>query len=288
MNSTTVEILRAGRARAAVDVADGGRLVSLTLDGVEVLGSERPKTDEPSGWFHGCFPMAPYVGRVAGARFNFEERDYILPANAGQDAGHGVVFDVPWQIAGPQTSTALSIETCFDERWPFGGCAEQEFCLSDSQLRITLTVRNGLRRMPVMMGFHPWFRRDIGTGAAAYDVRPGLRHVPSSNAYAGEFTTVLGTRPWDDVFTQFETPPSISWPGGPTLNLTSNSDTWVVFEQLENAFCIEPVSDPPGSLGAQKALSVGPGEEVEIWINIEWGAAQPAGRNRVSSGDDAS
>jgi aldose 1-epimerase len=270
VNSPMIEILHAGRARAAVDPAEGGRLVSLSIDGNELLGSERPKPDEPSGWFHGSFPMAPYVGRVEGGTFSFEGRDYSLPTNAGNDAGHGVVFDVPWEIGSRHSPTELTIETHFDARWPFGGYAQQIFSLNDSSLKMTLIVRNEQRRMPVMLGFHPWFRRDIGTGPGNYTLQPGLRYQGSIDARGGAFTADLGTRPWDDVLTQFALPPQISWPEGPTLTLTSSSDFWVVFEQLETAFCIEPISDAPGALGTVGAMTVEPGEQVEIWMNIDW------------------
>jgi len=50
-----METLSSQRARALVNPDDGGRLVSLVLDGIELLGSAEVADGLPVGWFQGSF-----------------------------------------------------------------------------------------------------------------------------------------------------------------------------------------------------------------------------------------
>ena len=71
---------------------------------------------------------------------------------------HGVVYDRPWEVLGPD---AIGIE--LDERWPFRGRAEQRFALDEDGLSMTLVVEAD-EPMPATVGWHPWFRRSVGEG----------------------------------------------------------------------------------------------------------------------------
>lgn len=267
------ETLRAGRAQAVVDPEDGGRLVSLALGGIELLGSERPTPGEPKGWFHGSFPMAPFAGRLTNGRFEFQDAEYRVPLNWNAHAGHGVVFDVPWRVESPQTLTRLRLRTDLDERWPLGGWVQQEFLLTESYLTMRLIVFNDQRAMPASVGFHPWFRRNVGTGGnASLTVTPRRRYVSDVHGGSPTLTADLGQRPWNDVLTDLDDSPVVSWPNGPMLRLASSSDIWVVFEQLPDAFCVEPVSAPPDSLGTPRRGIVSPGVPLEFWFTIAWAA----------------
>ncbi len=98
-----METLSSQRARALVNPDDGGRLVSLVLDGIELLGSAEVADGLPVGWFQGSFPMAPYAGRTKNGRFRFDGATYTVPSNAGPHAGHGLVFE-PRTRCTPLTS----------------------------------------------------------------------------------------------------------------------------------------------------------------------------------------
>src|SRR4029077_4118927 len=60
--------------RATVDLARGGRLASLVVDGRELLVTEGYG---PIAW--GSFPMAPFAGRVRNGRCTFDAAAYQLP-----------------------------------------------------------------------------------------------------------------------------------------------------------------------------------------------------------------
>ncbi|MGH9014154.1 MAG: hypothetical protein ACRDZ1_09505 [Acidimicrobiia bacterium] len=74
-------VLEAGAARLVYSPARGGRLISLTVDGLDLLVT--PEVDDHD---FGSFPMAPWAGRVRHGRFAFDGHDYELPCNNPQYA----------------------------------------------------------------------------------------------------------------------------------------------------------------------------------------------------------
>lgn len=266
----SMESLECAQVSAVVDPADGGRLASLRLAGTEILASPAAVPGLPESWFHGCFPMAPFAGRVGRGRFEFDGTCHELPINAGEDAAHGLVEDVRWSVVS-RADTRLTLSCELDSRWPYGGQVEQTFELTESSLTMTLTAINDIRAMPTTLGFHPWFRRDAGTGGpATYVVLPGARYVSDSHGGLPSLIADLGPRPWDDVFALLEAPPTIYWPGGPTIRITSNRGTWTIFERLADAFCIEPLTAAPGSLGRDPMAVVCPGNPLVLTMRLSW------------------
>jgi galactose mutarotase-like enzyme len=214
--------------------------------------------------------MAPFAGRVARGRFDFEGTRHELPLNAGEDAAHGLVEDVCWTVVST-TETRIALSCELGPRWSFGGHVEQTVELTNSGLTLTLMAINDICAMPATLGFHPWFRKDAGTGGpATYSVRPGYRYLPDGSGALPSLTADLGTRPWDDVFSRLESPPTINWPGGPTVRITSNGGAWIVYERLADAFCIEPLTAPPGSLGRDPAAVVRPGNPLVLTMRLSW------------------
>ncbi len=67
--SDAIVTLTSARAAVTVDLVAGGRLASLTVDGDELLYFGDPGTG-PMGW--GCYPMAPFAGRVRYGALGFE------------------------------------------------------------------------------------------------------------------------------------------------------------------------------------------------------------------------
>jgi aldose 1-epimerase len=270
------ETLRSKRATVTIAPDDGGRLTSLALDGTELLAAGTPEQGMPPGWYHGSFPMAPYAGRIKDSRFGFEGADYRLPANAGPHAGHGLVFDVPWRLVGSPAATRLVLSAQLDDRWPFGGTARQEFELDDAGLSITLELSNDSRTMPGALGFHPWFRRDLGSGPVVLGFEPAQRFAPAEDGFPRVLGTDLGERPWDDVFTGLREPPALAWPSGPRLRILSTADTWIVFEHQQGALCVEAITAPPDSLGTALSAVVGPGMPLALTVRFEWAPRHPA------------
>jgi aldose 1-epimerase len=257
--------MHTSRSSITVDPADGGRLTSLTVDGIELLGERVPAPGAPPEIFRGSFLMAPFVGRTAGGEFEFRGERYRLPLNFGSNAMHGFVFDRPWTV----TDEGIAID--LDERWPFGGSVTQRFELGESELRITAEIRNETREMPAILGFHPWFRDELdGGGRASFDFVPGTRYVCDDNGIPTHTIPGGGERPWDDSFTDVAQPPTISWEGGPELSIGTTGSHWIVCETMPFAFCIEPLSGPVNGLATGDGATVGPGRPLTHSMTLHW------------------
>lgn len=243
----TVE-LRRGRAHVTVDPAAGGRVTALTVDGQAVLGgSGNPAI--PSAMRQGCFPMVPFAGRIERGRVQVGEESWTMPANLGDSAAHGVAFDVPWAVEAVEDD-AVHLVVDLDRRWPFGGTARESVRVLDDGVEIVLSVENESRSMPAALGLHPWFARGRrGTDAVVEVAADGREDLPP--------------RPWDLCLTGLTDPPTASWPDA-RLVVECDTDTWTVYEQDPDAFCLEPLTHPVGAVATGDGADVGPGRRLEL------------------------
>ena len=60
----------------------------------------------------------------------------------------------------------------------------------------------------------------------------------------GDLTTP-GPHPWDDCFTGLRSAPRLTWPGVLALEIRSNADHWVVYDEPVDGICVEPQTAPP-------------------------------------------
>src|SRR6185295_6639940 len=140
----------------------GGRLASLEVGGYELLVTRR---DGPILW--GCYPMAPFAGRMRDGRFRFHGRSYQLPLTMPPNAIHGTVLDRPWSVTA-RSDHRVALATDLGPDWPFEGRVVQSVGLVEGGLEATLELR-AAEPMPVVLGWHPWFRRTIDGTAAELD-----------------------------------------------------------------------------------------------------------------------
>ncbi len=255
--------LVSGTASVIVDASNGGRLASLSVDDVELLVP--PGSDGPLQW--GCYPMVPWAGRVRDGRFEFEGDHHQLPRNLAPHSAHGVGFTSPWSIVDGRT-----IGLDLGSPWPFGGRATQRFDLDDGGLTITMTVEAS-SRMPVMVGWHPWFNRSIDGGGGPVEARltfgPSRMYELDSAAIPTGALVAPPPGPWDNCFTSLQHQPTIEWPGILTLGLTSSCDHWVVYTEPAHALCVEPQSDAPDAFNRDPAV-IRTGEQLQAWFRIAW------------------
>jgi aldose 1-epimerase len=259
--------LAAGSAQVEIAASHGGRLATVSFDGHQLLVSEAQAAARlgaspppPTQW--GMFLMAPWAGRVRHGRFRFDGHDYQLPINAPPHAIHGTVLDRPpdHQEFG-ETTAQLSWE--LTKPWPFGGTLTHTIELAENVLTLTLEA-TASEPMPVTMGWHPWWRRDIGTGKSVELVfAPSAMYRRDEEDIAtGELGSVAAG-PWDDCFPRPEEPVRLVWPGAVSLRLETSCSDLVVFTQPEHAVCVEPQTGPPdafnsgvdlAALGARQSL----------------------------------
>lgn len=121
----------------------------------------------PSG--HGIPILFPFPNRIRGARFSWDGREYVIPAETGRhdklgNAIHGFCLDRPWRVTSQGQRFAvgqfqLSVDA--PERrslWPADFVLEVRYELRGSTLRCDLKIENPDRvPLPWGLGTHPYF-----------------------------------------------------------------------------------------------------------------------------------
>jgi aldose 1-epimerase len=254
--------LRAGDARLTVDPRQGGRMTSLRIGEREVLLTEGWG---PINW--GCYPMAPFAGRIRDGRFTFRGPDIQLPLNLPPHAIHGTVFERPWEVVS-QADDHLVLSIDLGRAWPFRGKVTQSIRLQPGGLDATLAL-DADEAMPAALGWHPWFRRYLGdafdgqgTTSAEVDIvvdaawmyERGVDGLPTGALVAPR------PRPWDDAVTGLRTSPVVRWPGTLEIELSSTAAIWVVYDERVGGICAEPQTAPPDAFN----LAAAAGEELDV------------------------
>ena len=262
--------LHAGPARVLVDPAHGGRLASVSVVELELIVDRTTSPGDPLGW--GCYPMAPWAGRVRHGRFAFEGVGYRLDLNLAPHAIHGTVFDAQWDVESTDTRHCR-ISCDLGARWPFRGRVTQEVSVDPGGLHLSLRVCAEDGPMPAVVGWHPWFVRDV-PGGGALEVTMDAEHRWESDLDTIPTGLVVpaGTRPprgWDDCFAGLPAGPVLTWPGALELSLTSTCTEWVLFDRPSHAVCVEPQTGPPDALNLGPAV-VTPGAPLDATFDWTW------------------
>ena len=277
-------VLRAGDVRLTVDQSKGGRLASLRIGAREVLLTEGWG---PIGW--GCYPMAPFAGRIRDGRFAFRGRDVQLPLNLPPHAIHGTVFERPWAVAS-QADDRLVLTTDLGSAWPFQGKVTQSIRLSPGGLEAALALEAD-EAMPAALGWHPWFRRRLGdpldgTGAAREEVDVVIDAASMFERGADGLPTGAlvppGPRPWDDAFTGLRTSPIVRWPHALEITLTSTAAVWVVYDERAEGVCVEPQTAPPDAINLATAVGREPDvadADLPMTASMAWRWRELGGRD---------
>ena len=266
---------------AAIDPEDGCRLSALSFRGLDLIGHA---DEQPPGspFHHGCFPMAPFAGRIRHGRFVHEGRPYEVPVNFGDGhAIHGTVSDRPWKQVGDDEWTCD-----LGERWPFAGHAVHRASLSTDSLRLELEVHadEGTTSMPATLGWHPWFRRNVGGAAAELTFQAAVQYPKDDEGIPdGRRVPPLGNAPLDDCFTEIDRrrPPTITWPGVGGVEIVSDASHLVVYTAPATALCVEPQTGPPDAPNLGAAFVVEPGRPLTAWMELRW---RPAWSGSAGSG----
>jgi galactose mutarotase-like enzyme len=233
----------------------------LQVDGRELL---LPPGDEPL--LSGCYPMAPWAGRLAQGRFHFAGEPIDVPVDLPPHAIHGLGTSQVWMPA------AGGFDLGLDGLWPLGGRVTTRFDLTENGLTLELTVTAGEQPMPAVLGWHPCFRRRLGDGEPAeLGFTPrfwwprGADGVPTGEQEAPP------PGPWDDCFGGVERSPTLTWPGALTVTLEADTETWVVFDERDDTICVEPQTAPPDAFNVGGATVLDPGQAAGLRLTIGWG-----------------
>lgn len=256
--------LSTSRAEAAI-ILDGGRLASLTVDGLELLVTDGPK---PTRW--GSFPMIPWCGRLPFGRLEVRGETHEFPITSAPHANHGRTHLQTWEEVDAPTPTSCLIRTELRDPWPYGGHVIQRFTLAESSLTVTAEVHAAEQAMPAMIGWHPWFRRDLGRGeSAALTFEADALYAIDDNAIPTGELIPVPAGPWDACFVGLKNDPVISWSGAVELTISSTFDHWVIYTQPEHALCVEPQSGPPNQFHLDPQI-VEPGQTLTGSMTLSW------------------
>ncbi|MFE7130506.1 aldose 1-epimerase [Streptomyces sp. NPDC057638] len=252
--------LVAGDVELTVDPHNGCRVTSLAVGGTELLRQ---------GERYGCFPMVPWCGRVADGRFLDGATVRQLPLNSPPHAIHGTGRDTVWRTAHT-TSASVVFTYELGEPWPYTGVVTQTVELTEDSLTLTMGVETYDESFPAQAGWHPWFLRNLGGEDvridfdAAWQEERGEDHLPTGH----RITPLPG--PWDDCFGMPDgVDATLSWPGQLELRVTSPAAWVVVYDEQDEAVCVEPQSGPPNGLNTHPRL-VTPIDPLETSTTWTW------------------
>ncbi|MFF0434847.1 aldose 1-epimerase [Streptomyces sp. NPDC004327] len=254
--------LTAGDAELTIDPEHGCRITGLRVGGTELL---------LQGAHFGCFVMAPWAGRTENARFRNGATTHELPVSehAAPHAIHGTVRDLPWKTAHV-TDTAAAFTSELGSPWPYAGKVTQIVELGEGSLTLTLGVETASDSFPAQAGWHPWFRRSLGGADVELGFHPawqeerGANHIPTGRRIDPT------PRPWDDCFGMPDgVDVTLTWPGQLELRITSRAEYVVVYDEPEDAVCVEPQTGPPNGLNTLPRL-VTPIDPLEVSTTWTW------------------
>jgi aldose 1-epimerase len=286
--STVMIELIADGATARIDPADGGRIVSLVIAGVErILPRARARAHEPALYW-GCYPMVPWGGRLAHGRIPTKDGEVRLVPNLPPSAIHGLGFDKSWEIV-ERTTTAVTM-TCELRGlgWPFGGRARQTLGLGAASLELQLEVGGYTRAGPAGLGWHPWFARPAKGDVELCVEASEVLVVDADLVPTGEVRRVsstedlrscppLGDRRLDHAYVRATSPAVVRWPDLELRIAYGASTHAVVVHTPPEGFCVEPQTMWPNAplLAAAGIRDTGlrtlePGESLSATERWSW------------------
>ena len=229
----------------AIDLDQGARLASVQWQDMQFAVPFRGQ-DLTWGWFS----MAPFAGRI---------KDGIIKDSKGNKHQLPNNFDPPHALIGYGAQSSwedigggrqhLELPSPFN-----GATVTQSYEILDNAIRWSLEYEANDCDLPVTLGFHPWFAREIGKGDSAELLFAANKMFKRGDDYLPTSEIISPTQPpWDDTFMEIKGVPEIIWPGAARLTMECDTPYWMVYSQDDEGICIEPVTAPPDAqnLGIQ-------------------------------------
>ena len=183
---TDLKFIKSGGAELILAPSLGGGIARLDVYGRPLL---RPwQGNEKKVFSLASNILIPFSNRISRGGFMWKGMKYTLKPNFKNEIYpiHGDGLYRKWKfISSEKNKTKMSLLKGGIGPWVYS--AIQEFYLSSSQLKITLSVTNkGTHSLPFGCGFHPWFPRTQDTKLAFGAKRVWLEdseHLPSKELY---------------------------------------------------------------------------------------------------------
>lgn len=265
--------LRAAATEAVVDPASGGRIAALRASTLDLLVTDGPG---PLTW--GCYPMAPWAGRIRDGVLRWRGEEHRFPAHLlPPHAIHGTLLETAWEVLAAGADHAV-MAADLGPPWPWGGRVVQRVRLEPDAIHAELEVHAAVHPMPAIVGWHPWFprvlRNSLGQpvgGPIEVDLPAGGMLLRGADGIpTGEVVRPIPPEPWDDCFVDLPRSPRVRWPDALEVTVTSDARFWVVFTEPEEGVCVEPQTGPPNGLNTADHAVVEPGRPLTATMTIAW------------------
>jgi aldose 1-epimerase len=232
--------------RLALDPRLGGRAVSWQVAGIELLHRRGVHPVE-----HGMYAMAPWAGRIRGNAVDTVHGQAVMPITYEPWALHGTVLGRPAQVEEYHATDSSAMAVLGSDRhpeWPWPMAVRMHWILEQDRLSTRIVVEALGEPFPAVVGWHPWFRRSIDGVPASWSLHAAGMLTRDASALPVAFADQVSLGPHDDAFLVPSASAQISWPGVLSLDIAASDPWFVVFDELDEAMCLEPQSGPPDGL----------------------------------------
>ena len=282
--------LTCGHLQASIAPRVGGCLTSFDANGQAMMRHADEQADNPLEM--ACYPLLPFIGRIAFGHFHFDGHDVTLRAHpiSTPHALHGEGWQHPWRVI---EHSAAHARLGFTHRantgngWPWDFEASETFTLDETSLTITLEIENTSRSsMPAGLGLHPFFEARLEarlTGDLPYIWETAPDTLPTNRA---EVTAVRNFKQGrrvapltlDHCFSGGTDPLDIEWNDralGLRIHRGEAPHTVIYTPQDHDFFCVEPVTHIPNAVNRQEPQEVtglkilSPGERLHLNCRFE-------------------
>ena len=249
--------------------------------------------------FVSSFIMAPWVNRIKNGKFKCEKGEFNLLqdhplARNFKHAIHGTMLFAEWNIINYKQNF-IELSSKILKPWPFDGEINSKFTLFENKLLLELTIINNDKSvMPFSMGWHPWFKRSLGSNDVLVRFESEFKwkienEIPTSEKLISDeilnfkngYSPDIGTL--DDCYKiNTESDVKLEWP---ELSLKINSSNECSHLTVytpprginENYICVEPQTSTINSFQLEEegvddngTLFLSPKERKIIFTEWEW------------------
>ena len=217
-----------------------------------------------------CFPMIPYVNRIAKNSFSFRGEAVTVPSPWAPHALHGFGWRTAWQVVSHAGQGAHLTFAAERGAWPWRYRCEQALSLEEDDLVVELAVQNlDDRPMPASLGLHPYF--PYAGEATLQAVTEGVwltdenvlpvawQAAKNARVSFAEATPVAGTD-LDNCYTGFDGIARVVWPRrGIEVTLASPQCRFlqVYTRGNDGSFCVEAQTAMPDAMNQHEVETTG-------------------------------
>ena len=246
-SESQVEIQFAGQ-ELIFDTTLAGRAISWKYQGCELLGAGGADPVE-----FGFYPMLPWAGRLAGNSILVNGEVCEQDINYENWAIHGLSFAQPlssWRVQVDESSTCF-ISTQKITQWMDDLDITFTWTIDEHSLTTTIELTPSSERLSrVVLGWHPWFLKSLGSGSPAkLNIDGGKLLTKENSLPTGElvdFDVSLG--PFDDALIVPNKTVVIEWPNALHMLITNSHEWFVIYDGNRDFICVEPQTGAPNSL----------------------------------------